>query len=171
MASNLPAIPQFDANSAPSSLVTRWKEWHEQLDFYAEAAPIKDKKQKRALLLHLSGPTIQKVFRGLSDTGDDFDTAASKLDEYILRKKNVRYKRYHFKQAHQQQGKSIDQFVSRLRALAESCEFVNLNNALADQILASCSSTRLKEKILHKDGIERYSGLWMGNRVIKAESR
>ena len=89
MASNLPAIPQFDANSDPSSLATRWKEWRKQFNFYAEAVAIKDKKQKRALLLHLSGPTVQKVFRGLSDTGDDFDTAVAKLDEYFSPKKTL----------------------------------------------------------------------------------
>lgn len=60
---NLPAIPQFDAHSEPSSIGTRWKEWREQFDYFATAANvkvIKDKRQKRALLLHLLGPTIQK---------------------------------------------------------------------------------------------------------------
>lgn len=148
---NLPAIPPFDANSEPTSIGVRWKEWRDQFDFYAAAADIKDKKQKRALLLHLSGPTVQKVFKGLSDTGDDFDTAATKLDEHFSPKKNIRFERYRFKQARQQQGESLDQFTSRLRLLAENCEFTNVNDSLADQILMNCTSNRLKEKILREE--------------------
>ena len=153
MATNLhlPAIPQFDATSEPSTIAIRWKEWREQFDFYIAAAAIENTAQKRALLLHLGGPTVQKVFKGLTDTGDDFDTAAEKLGEYFAPKKNIRYERYQFKQTKQQQGESLDQYASRLRSIAENCEFDNVDDALADQILACCLSTRLKEKILRQE--------------------
>ena len=49
-----------------------------------------------------------KVFKGLSDTGDDFDTAAAKFDAHFSPNKNIRYERHRFKQARQQQGESID---------------------------------------------------------------
>ncbi|XP_028418157.1 uncharacterized protein LOC114543323 [Dendronephthya gigantea] len=147
----MPNLPQFDAYSEPSSIATRWKEWLEQFEIFTIAAKVEDKKQKRALLLHLSGPTVQKVFKGLTDTGDDYDTAAAKLHEYFAPKKHIRYERYHFKQACQQDGESIDQFASRLRNLAETCEFENIDDVIADQILANCSSNRLKEKILREE--------------------
>jgi hypothetical protein len=108
----VPTLPQFDAYSEPSSIATRWKEWLEQFEIFTVAANITDKKQKRALLLHLGGPTVQKVFTCLADTGDDYDTAAEKLSEYFAPKKNIRYERYKFKQACQQDGESIDQFAS-----------------------------------------------------------
>ncbi|XP_028416022.1 uncharacterized protein K02A2.6-like [Dendronephthya gigantea] len=147
----MPNLPQFDAYSEPSSIATRWKEWLEQFEIFTIAAKVEDKKQKRALLLHISGPTVQKVFKGLTDTGDDYDTAAAKLNEYFAPKKHIRYERYHFKQACQQDGESIDQFASRLRNLAETCEFENIDDVIADQILANCSSNRLKEKILREE--------------------
>lgn len=147
----VPTLPQFDAHSDPSSIATRWKDWLEQFEIFTVAAKIDDDKQKRALLLHLSGPTVQKVFKGLSETGDDYETAAAKLNLHFAPKKNVRYERYHFNQACQQDGESIDQFASRLRNLAETCEFHAADDAIADQILASCSSTRLKERILRED--------------------
>ena len=56
----VPAIPQFDAHSDPSSIATRWNDWLEQFEIFTAAAKIVDKKQKRALLLHLSGPAVQK---------------------------------------------------------------------------------------------------------------
>lgn len=90
----VPTLPQFDAHSDPSSIATRWKDWLEQFEIFTVAAKIDDDKQKRALLLHLSGPTVQKVFKGLSETGDDYETAAAKLNLHFAPKKNVRYERY-----------------------------------------------------------------------------
>jgi hypothetical protein len=147
----VPTLPQFDAYSEPSSIATRWKEWLEQFEIFTVAANITDKKQKRALLLHLGGPSVQNVFKGLADTGDDYDTAAEKLNEYFAPKKNIRYERYKFKQACQQDGESIDQFASRLRYLAETCDFESVDDVIADQILANCNSLRLKERILREE--------------------
>ena len=46
---------------------------------------------------------------------------------------------------------AIDQFTSRLRTLFENFEFDKIDDTVADQILASSSSTCLKEKILCKE--------------------
>ena len=71
--------------------------------------------------------------------------AAAKLDEYFSPKKNIRYECY-LKKKH-----AIDQFASRLRTLSENFEFDNIDDTVADQILASSSSTCLKENILCKE--------------------
>ena len=44
------------------------------------AANITDHKQKRVVLLYVAGPSVQKIFKTLSETGTDFKTAAEKLD-------------------------------------------------------------------------------------------
>ena len=106
----------------PSSIATRWKDCLEQFEIFTAAAKIVDKKQKRALLLHLSGPTVQKVFKGLPDTGDDYDTAVEKLTHISLRKKTFDMNDFHV-----------------------------VDDDIADQILANCSSTRLKEKMFREE--------------------
>ena len=55
--------------------------------------------------------------------------------------------------------------------LAESCEFDNINNALADQILASCSSTRLKEKILREETVELKDILAYGRAIESSKQK
>ena len=79
----LPYPPQFDPDSDPTSTAIRWSEWRESLDIYFIAAAVTDDKQKRALLLHLGGPSLQKVFKGLEETGDDFDSAVRALDAHF----------------------------------------------------------------------------------------
>ena len=114
----LPTVQCFDANGEQSSLGTKWRDWKEQFENYLVAMAITNDTQKRALLLHLGGDSLYKVFKGLTDTGEDYATAVQKLDEYFMPKKNVRYERYVFKQARQETGESLDQFVTKLRTLS-----------------------------------------------------
>ena len=84
---------------------------------------ITNDKQKRALLLYQAGEATQEIFETLPETGDDYATAQAKLDQYFSPKKNVNYQVFQFRQAVQQPGETVDQFVTRLRKLAATCEF------------------------------------------------
>ena len=143
---SLPAIPQFEAQSDPSSLGPRWTAWRERLDFYIAAAGIKDDGQKRATLLHLAGESVQKVFKGLPDPKGTFEQAAKALDDHFQPKKDPRFERHIFRRAAQGPTESIDQYVARLRTLALTCDFPDSDEAIADQLVDKCRSTRLKKK-------------------------
>ena len=49
-----------------------------------------------------------------------------KLDNYFTPKKNVTYEIFRFRKAVQQSGETVDQFATRLRKLASTCEFTDL---------------------------------------------
>ena len=120
---HLPAIPQFNPNGDPSSLGQRWNKWKKSFEYYLQAAAITDKARQRALLLHLVGPETQEIFETFSETGDDLKTALTKLDSYFSPKKNIPFERHKFHEAKQEPEESIDAFVTRLRKLAEYCDF------------------------------------------------
>lgn len=115
------------------------------------ALNITDDKQKRALLLYQAGQQTQEVFETLSDTGEDYKTALAKLDEYFLPKKNVDYETFQFRQAAQKSDETVDQFVTRLRKLAEHCEFTDLNRELKLAVIQNCTSKRLRRYALRED--------------------
>ena len=124
----LQPMPSFDPDTAVgASLATRWKTWLNDFDTFLVPSGITDKKQQRALLLYHAGPRIRGIFKQLHDTGDAdaFDTAKIKLTEYFEPQKNRRYEVFCFRQAKQEQGESLDKFHTRLRSLAETCEFEN----------------------------------------------
>ena len=50
----------------------------------------------------------------------------------------------------QTKGETIDQFVCRLRQKAISCDFVNVDEAIRDQIIEKCKVLRLHRKFLEK---------------------
>ena len=89
-------LPPFDPVSDPTSLSQRWKTWKRRFETYLLALNITDNKQKRALLLYQAGQETQEIFDTLTDTGEDYKTAVTKLDEYFLPKKNVDYETFSF---------------------------------------------------------------------------
>ena len=60
--SGLPGLPAFDAVGEPSTLAQRWITWKEEFELYVTESGISDPTQKRALLLHLAGPTVLDIF-------------------------------------------------------------------------------------------------------------
>ncbi len=77
------------------------------------ASGIKDKKQKRALLLYQAGSRVREIFRQLADTGpdDDYDTAKAKFNEHFEPQKNRRYEVFKFREAKQEPSETLDQFT------------------------------------------------------------
>ena len=69
----LPAIPPFSVTSDQTTLVQRWSKWVKGLEYFLVASNITDKKQRRAVLLHLAGTEVQTVFETLSGTGADYE--------------------------------------------------------------------------------------------------
>ena len=112
------------------------------------AANIKDKKRQRALLLYYAGEEVCEIFETIPESGDDFDKVKGKLDEYFDPEKNIESEIDTFRQAKQNSGESMNSYHSRLRQLASTCEFADIDKEIKLQIILSCSSQRLCRKAL-----------------------
>ena len=66
---------------------------------------------------------------------------------------NVTYERYIFKQGSQRKDENTINFVTRLKSLAETCNFTNTSDAVKDQFISSCCSKKLKQKLLREKDI------------------
>ena len=80
---NLTPLQVFDPISDPSSIAKGWK----RFETYLIALNITDDKQKRALLFYQAGELTQDIFNTIPDTGEDYPTAMTKLNEYFASKK------------------------------------------------------------------------------------
>ncbi len=153
MALNLPPLGPFDVHTDPAGIGVRWGKWVSSFKLYLMASGIKDDAQKRALLLHLGGSDVQDIFATMEDTGEDkdYDVALTKLNDYFTPKKNVPYERHIFRQAVQEQGESVDSFVSRLKQLAVTCDFGDhKDDFIRDQVIDKCTSTALRRRLLRE---------------------
>ena len=127
------------------------------------ALDIQNAKQKRALLLYQVGEATQTIFDTLADTGEDYETAMTKLNEYFTPKKNVDYEIFKFRTTTQNAGETIDQYTTRLRKLAANCEFPDMERELKSTIIQNCLSKRLRQIALRDD-------LSLDNLLAKARS-
>eukprot|EP00794_Sanderia_malayensis_P009631 gene9631-10619_t len=120
-----------------ASLATRWKDWLDDFEMFLLASGITDKTRKRALLLYQAGPRVREIFKNLTEVGgtSDFDVAKNKLTEYFEPQKNRRYEVYRFRQATQEQTETLDQFHTRLRTMAQTCEFHDAEFEIEEQII------------------------------------
>ena len=128
MAISLPSFPPFDVH-ADGNAGPRWKRWLGRLERILIGKNITVAKRKQALLLHYAGPDVDEIFGTLPNTGDDgdYDTAVAKLNEYFSPQVNTTYEVYNFRQTKQKEGESLDSFHTRLRQLAKTCEFSDVD--------------------------------------------
>ena len=131
MATAIPQFEPFDIH-ADDAIAQRWRKWIKRLENLFVAAAISDKKRQRALLLYYAGEEVSEISDTLPDTGDDFETAKTKLNAY----------------AKQNPGETMNSYHSRLRQLATTCEFTDVDKEVKSQIIQSCTSQRLRRKAL-----------------------
>ena len=93
---------------------------------------------------------MREIFRSLQDTGpgEAYDTAKQRLKEYFDPQKNRRYEVYCFRQTVQQPNETLDSFHTRLRRLAETCEFNDVEFEKEQQIIIGGTSSKIRKRAL-----------------------
>jgi hypothetical protein len=72
-----------------------------------------------------------------------------KFEDYVNPRKNTIFERYKFWECKQQEGETIDQFITELKTRAMSCEFGDQTDSMIrDRIVFGVSDIRLKERLL-----------------------
>ena len=82
--------------------------------------------RKISLFLTVAGPEAQEVY-GTFTYGTD---VMNKFIDYCMPKKNLVYERFVFNTCNQNQGQTIDSYVTELRTKAQSCEYDELKDSL-----------------------------------------
>ncbi|XP_061176120.1 uncharacterized protein K02A2.6-like [Saccostrea echinata] len=151
MATGFPPFPKFDV-SDQNSIGQRWKKWIQRFENFVLAMGVTRNDRKRAMLLHYGGDEVYNIFDTLADTGgpNDYDAAKTKLTEHFNPKKNVEFEIYKFRQAKQNSSETMDSYHTRLRQLAENCEFEDIDREIKSQVIQGCESSRLRRKALRE---------------------
>ncbi len=83
---------------------------------------------------------------------------------YFEAQRNRRYEVYTFRQAKQEQGETLDQFHTRLRTLAQTCEFSDVNFEIEQQIMVGGLSSKIRKSALKDPKYDLASMLLDGRR-------
>ena len=127
------------------NLRENYRKFKQQFQIYFTAAGISNSEEDVmcATLLHVIGPDAIEILNTFrwnqkGDTpGDDkkLDKVLSKFEKYCSPKSNLTHERDQFNIRNQNEGESIDSYVTELRILSKSCECGDLTDSLIKDIL------------------------------------
>ena len=151
MATGLPHYPPFD--TAGAAVSQRWTKWLDRFERLLIIAKVTEPGEKRAWLLHYAGEKVNDIFDTIPATGneDDYETAKVRLNNYFKPKVNAEYEIFKFRSCEQKYDESIDSYCTRLRELAATCTFHDVNRDIKTQIIAKCTSHKLRLKALSEE--------------------
>lgn len=143
--SNIVPIESWDCDGEPTSVGLRWEKWKRGLGLYLTATNVTSAETKRAMLLHLGGLSLQKIYYNIpgahvdaAENVDVFEVATQKLDEYFAPKQSRVFERHLLRFQAQESGKKFDKFLVRLRHQCSKCIFAAPEENMIDQITEKC---------------------------------
>ena len=90
----------------------------------------------------------QKIFFVLLVSVTSNKTVLAKFHEYFVKKRNVIFERAKFNQRRQQEGESVDDFITSLHSLSEYCNYGQLRDEMIqDRIVVGLRDSALSEKL------------------------
>ncbi|XP_078374413.1 uncharacterized protein LOC144657954 [Oculina patagonica] len=136
-----------------AGISARWERWLRAFELYAVGKGVKNVDQKKALLLHTAGLSVQDIYFTLNEEGgtDSYQKVKATLNKYFKPRANVPYERLCFRETSQLANETIEQFVTRLRQKAQTCEFGDgaaVDEQIRDQVISKCLSHELRRKLL-----------------------
>ena len=147
-------LHSFDVHGDPTSVAANWKKWIRAFKLFVTAKNITNDSRKVALLLHTGGMDLQDIYYVLVGEEDEhtFEQCVQVLDQHFLPQSNESFERHLFRQMSQSVNETVDQFVHKLRRQAETCNFIDVDESIRDQLVEKCLDGELRKKFLEKSG-------------------
>jgi len=102
-------------------------------------------------LIYSMGDEADDILRSLALSAEDrkkYDVVKEKFDGHFVQRRNVIFERAKFNMRHQEEGESVDTFITSLYELAEHCGYGDLHNEMIrDRIVVGIRNSALSEKL------------------------
>ena len=148
--------------SIKGDVVENWRDFETSWDYYTIATDLRSKETTdagkeivAATLCTVMGPKSKKIMNSLPSLTDadkkNPKRIIEELRKYFVPQRNVLYERFVFNSATQKPSETVDEYVVRLRQLANSCEFGDLKDSLIrDRIVIGTSDENGRERLLRE---------------------
>ena len=126
MTSNIPVPLSMDCTG---DVAGNWKFFISSWTDYENATELSEKSMKIRIATFCSvlGRDAQRILQHLQfnppDKREDLPSVIEALQQHFVPQRNEVFERYVFNTAFQEQGESVDSYVTRLRKLAVTCKF------------------------------------------------
>ena len=149
MASYQIAPPKRFTFSNPES----WPQWARRFERFRLASELSKQKEEYQIntLVYTMGDAAEDILRSFSLSDEQpksYETVLAKFHGYFVKKRNVIFERAKFNQRRQQEGESVDDFITSLHSLSEYCNYGQLRDKMIrDRIVIGLRDSALSEKL------------------------
>ena len=149
-------IPAPEQINCSGDLPTNWNMLREAYEDYLVATGL-DKKEKKiqvATLKTLMGTECKKILKFVQLTEAEMEdprTILDTLQDHFVPVRNILYERYIFHNTEQQAHETIDQYLIKLRRLAEPCQFGNLEDEMVrHRLVLGCKDSAARTRLFRE---------------------
>jgi hypothetical protein len=157
-----------------------WDIYKAQFNRYCTVAKLTEAEDNTGVkvdcMLYAMGPKAEEIFGSFTfDTENDkkkFATVIAKFDNYFQGKTNVIFQRALFNRRVQQQGESIDDFITDLHKLVKYCNYGTFREeAIRDRLVVGVRDIRLSEKMQLVDDLNYTKALEMARNFVSVQKQ
>ena len=176
----------MDFNS--SNLTATWKKWRQDMESYLTAMMIGNtEEEKYNVFLFLIGEQGRDIFntiewdkkvdaqRNKTEADITVKMLFKRFEEYCLPKKNLVVERRKFFWKNQHDDETFDQFMTELRNVASTCEFVDLHESLLlYKVVDRIRSGKIRDALLRKGvdmTLEKAINICRNEEIIKMQMK
>ncbi|UYV74574.1 hypothetical protein LAZ67_12000179, partial [Cordylochernes scorpioides] len=136
------------------STPNEWPKWRKRFERYLVVSGMKKKEEadKIDLFMYLIGDRADDIFRTFKfekeEEATKIDSVLKAFDSHFCVRKNIIYERAKFNLRIQEDREPVDEFITSLYKLADSCEFEGLHEQLIrDRIVVGVRDKALSERM------------------------
>ncbi|UYV62479.1 K02A2.6-like [Cordylochernes scorpioides] len=136
------------------STPNEWPKWRKRFERYLVVSGMKKKEEadKIDLFMYLMGDRADDIFRTFKfekeEEATKIDSVLKAFDSHFCVRKNIIYERAKFNSRIQEDREPVDEFITSLYKLADSCEFEGLHEQLIrDRIVVGVRDKPLSERM------------------------
>ena len=130
-----------------------WQKWIRRFERFRKASGLEAKQQEAQVntLIYTMGDEADDILRSFSLSEDEqkvYDTVKTRFERHFVKRRNIIFERAKFNSRKQEQGETVDAFITALYGLAEHCNYGNLHNEMIrDRIVVGICDVKLSEKL------------------------
>ena len=130
-----------------------WTRWIRRLERFRKATGLDQKSGENQVntLVYSMGEEADDIMVSFGLTADDakqYELVKNRFESHFIIKRNIIFERAKFNLRSQQEGESVETFITDLHCLAEHCEFGVLKDELIrDRIVVGLKDKKLSEKL------------------------
>ena len=154
MAATYPVAPPEPFNFKCPTEWTKWIRWFEH---FKSASGLDEKPEEVQVnvLLYTMGANADDIFQSFELSDDNkkvYKTVKEKFDSYFIKTRNIVCEHAVFNRRKQEEGESVETFITTLYSLVGHCEYGNLREEMIhDQIVVGFRDSTLSLKLQLKE--------------------